>query len=721
MPRDDSAGEWGESYISTSLRDGPPDMITSWKNEREEARKKLAQTGRDEAESLQFELDALDWLINDGGEPRSRKEVNIESERLGLEKAKATGRERVRLEVRFHVLERFAFPSRRTRWTPEQDKRMAEGQRLHERSEKFTARVESPELAEGETQSEVELITKGNRLIRIILHFPRVEREPEKQLAALILIHNEEGITPQTTRIARALASMGYAAVVPDLELDPQKVQSQYSWTDLQYPAESLVAVLDYVRQRPEVDRYLIGCIGNGLGGRLCLRLATLSQSVRICFTINADPPSIEQLRTADMRAMISFALSEEDHSAIQNLEKLRKEIFDSFSTSHGSSIQIGTTSVSERMRKGFMDQNSANYDAEAAKAMWSNMIMMFDQELLADRRELPDDQVGIQFAKLSSIEKRQYLERMKADPRFAREVVSGFYAFFQGQLKEDKTMFAALIGSNPELSKERGRVASANFPSYSEEEKEALLNAARNDPNFAEGFVGNSSAAITEERDQKLTEKEKKAIFEIALSSPKNMFSFARSRGEVFEYLSSEDRRRTLDVGLQKTRESDKAEQTGESFGKIKDLGLLSEFNRGLAEGIALQLGNLANEDRPAIRLLIKERPEFAEGLMNGLNHTLERMRKEDETQLWDKYAWMPPFARMLGLGLGMGFARVPLDIRKQFLDFGKKNEYFQEGFGFGFGLIVDKLSETERELGFNFLEQNENSRKGFDEAKNP
>lgn len=421
-----------------------------------------------------------------------------------------------------------------------------------------------------------------------------------------------------------------------------------------------------------------------------------------------SDVPSFETLQTENLKATLSFVQLADDKDSAEPYSLLRAVWWKNIRTANG---RMGFGAVIENVRKNFLDEGSPEYSSQRAKSGWSNVLLFFDQELMEDRSSLPSDQVGIQFCKLSTREKEQYLARMKSDRAFFKEVIRGFYAFARGQLDEDKIVFE-VFGSDPDLASERGRVAAANFPSYSEKEKQLFLDEARQNEFFAEGFTGNSSVPLAHGPDrQPLAANDRKAIFELALSSPKKMRAFGRSRGEQFAYLSATNKQETVQLATG-------AKDIDSPIEWIDDTMLRNEFSVGFGERLPFHIFELSQEDMVTIRKLIEANAEFAEGLKNNLNITMSQASKEDKEKLWNQFAWHPKFARVLGISYGLGFARLSREEQKPFLDFGQKSEYFQEGCGYGFGLIEKKLSKPELELADSLFTKDSAFRRGYDES---
>jgi hypothetical protein len=188
-------------------------------------------------------------------------------------------------------------------------------------------------------------------------------------------------------------------------------------------------------------------------------------------------------------------------------------------------------------------------------------------------------------------------------------------------------------------------------------------------------------------------------------------MRAFGRGRGEQFAYLSATNKIETLQLIIG-------AKVTDSQVERIGDNVLRNEFSVGFGERLPFHIFELNQEDLAAIRRLIQENAEFAEGLKNNLNITMNQVSKEDKEKLWEQFAWLPKFARGLGISYGLGFARLSKEEGKPFSDFGKKSEYFLEGCGYGFGLIEKKLNTSELELANGLFTKDSAFKRGYEES---
>lgn len=151
--------------------------------------------------------------------------------------------------------------------------------------------------------------------------------------------------------------------------------------------AEDLESVLDYLRSSNDIDKYLIGSLGFGIGGTCSLILATKSQYLRACFALWSEVPSFETLQTENLRATLSFIQLADDKRSAERYSQLRDAWWKAVRTAHG---RMGFGSVIENVSKSFLDEGSPEFNSEWATSVWSNILLFFDQELLEDRSSFP-------------------------------------------------------------------------------------------------------------------------------------------------------------------------------------------------------------------------------------------------------------------------------------------------------------------------------------------
>lgn len=250
-----------------------PNTIDSWRRTKRELEERIENGKRDEVPILRFQIEELSWLINEGKNPRTQREIESEYNGLVAAKEKAEGTERLRLEVRASILER-SVPYLGT-LKREHKQMVSDGRKRFDRIEQLKAKFANGKLMESASEKiETQITAKSGRLIRILTILPK-QRTP--RLPAIIVTPDRQGVTKFIQNTGKRLALAGYGVAIPYLEYGDSS-----SWSDLQGVAEDLESVLDYLRRSNDIDKYVIGSLGFGVGGTCSLLLATRSQSTSV-------------------------------------------------------------------------------------------------------------------------------------------------------------------------------------------------------------------------------------------------------------------------------------------------------------------------------------------------------------------------------------------------------------------------------------------------------
>lgn len=465
---------------------------------------------------------------------------------------------------------------------------------------------------------------------------------------------------------------------------------------------------MDHIRARPEIDKYVIGCLGFGAGGNLSLKLASTCQHIRAVFTFHADPPSYEKLNTINMVAVLHFEHSSDDQSEIKHLAEFRDQSHKAFRTRGGfKHLELDGGGVTQAARNYFIE-GSPNYNNEIAKRSWAKILLFFDQQLSESRKYLAKDQVGLLFRKLSSADREHYERMIREEPVFANGVASGFSASWENQLDEDKKYFLKLAESNKDIAEGLGGPAASNFAGRSESDKKLFLEMARKNENFARAFVRFSNYAIQTEPERPiLSEEDKRKMFEIVALHPEFMRDYGFGRASHFSSLDVAGKEETLAI------------LSREATISMNDKGR-REFSQGFGEGLSFYIIELGVEEKTKIRKLIDDNEAFAEGLINSFNSTYQqKLTDEQRKEFWSRWSWVPRFAKGIGVSFGMGLSKMAEETRIRFLDFTKKSPDFAWGFGLGAGMIVNRLNDRDRSLVNSFLISDVNFRSGYEEAQ--
>ena len=109
--------------------------------------------------------------------------------------------------------------------------------------------------------------------------------------------------------------------------------------------------------------------------------------------------------------------------------------------------------------------------------------------------------------------------------------------------------VFLALMQTDDIIAEGFGGPSASNFASRSGRRKKIVLKWLVNTNHLLKGFLEYSTVPIEKHLETKLLSEDRKAIFELAISSSKNMRYFGQSRGAAFVELESEDQRLTLQL----------------------------------------------------------------------------------------------------------------------------------------------------------------------------
>lgn len=198
----------------------------------------------------------------------------------------------------------------------------------------------------------------------------------------LLVIHENRGLVEHIKDVARRAAKAGYAALAPDLASreggtarfsDPAEVTGLLGRT----PADQLVADLqlhvEHLKQQPFVRRDRVGAIGFCFGGGMTWRLATRQRDLRAAVPFYGPAPPLDEVKNIQAAILAIYAGRDQRiNAAIPQLEEALKAA--------GKTYEI---KVFPDVDHAFHnDTNAQRYNAEAARAAWSQAIAFFDRQL---------------------------------------------------------------------------------------------------------------------------------------------------------------------------------------------------------------------------------------------------------------------------------------------------------------------------------------------------
>ena len=121
---------------------------------------------------------------------------------------------------------------------------------------------------------------------------------PSRNHAAIVLTHGFGENRTQMLFEARLLAHHGYGVLLFDWRGHGQSDGDKVTWGDLE--RRDLIAALDFVTGRPDVDRHRIGAVGFSMGASVVVDVAGVDQRLAVLVIEGLDTSLEDELRWDD-------------------------------------------------------------------------------------------------------------------------------------------------------------------------------------------------------------------------------------------------------------------------------------------------------------------------------------------------------------------------------------------------------------------------------------
>lgn len=226
----------------------------------------------------------------------------------------------------------------------------------------------------------VSLSAQGSPTSAFVVMPPGKESVP-----AVVVIHEWWGLNGQIRGIARRLADLGYAAIIPDLyrgkvASDPESAHELMRGLPEERALGDIAASIAWLRAQPRVGKNRIGVVGFCMGGRYSELTALQSKDIVACVMFYG-PPETHPEKLASLTAPLLAHFGGADQGIGQDqvdalTEGLRK---------------AGKTKVEIYVYPGaghaFMNETGRGYHADAARLAWARTTNFFEKELKAKRK----------------------------------------------------------------------------------------------------------------------------------------------------------------------------------------------------------------------------------------------------------------------------------------------------------------------------------------------
>ena len=206
-----------------------------------------------------------------------------------------------------------------------------------------------------------------------------VHAKGKKKRGAVVVIHENRGLTPHIKDVTRRVAQAGYLAlgvdalsVVGGTPADEDKGRELIGQLDAQKNLNNYLAALTYLRDRPECNGRT-GCVGFCWGGGLANQLAVHDPRLHAAVAYYGQQPKAEDVPQIKANIMLHYGgLDQRINAGIPAYEAALKaahipyELF-----------------VYEGVNHAFNNDTSpARYNAEAAKLAWERTLRLFKEKL---------------------------------------------------------------------------------------------------------------------------------------------------------------------------------------------------------------------------------------------------------------------------------------------------------------------------------------------------
>jgi len=233
---------------------------------------------------------------------------------------------------------------------------------------------DDPRIAVGYTDY---LASKGSGNMRGYLAEPV---HAKGRRAAIVVIHENRGLNPYIEDVARRLALEGWLAFAPDALTplggypgDEDRAREMFASLDPHKRTEDLVAAMDYVRLRPDVNGRA-GAIGFCFGGGMVNLIATRDPHLAAGVAYYGVQPAASE--AAKIRAPLMLHYASEDHRITDGWPAFDK-VLTAHHVEHDGYVYPNT-------QHGFHNDTTPRYDEAAAKLSWERTVAFFRRHLNA-------------------------------------------------------------------------------------------------------------------------------------------------------------------------------------------------------------------------------------------------------------------------------------------------------------------------------------------------
>jgi len=204
-------------------------------------------------------------------------------------------------------------------------------------------------------------------------------QKEEKKRPAVIVIHENRGLTPHIQDVARRMALEGFLTLAPDAlsplggtPEDPAQVPSLFGKLDSEATARNFVAAVQYLKTHP-LSTGKVGCTGFCWGGGMTNQVAVRSPDLIAAVPYYGAQPAAQDVPKIKAALLLHYAGSDERiNRGIPAFEEALKK----------AKIEYKIYIYEGAGHAFNNDTNPDRYNKEAAELAWKRTIAFFKEKL---------------------------------------------------------------------------------------------------------------------------------------------------------------------------------------------------------------------------------------------------------------------------------------------------------------------------------------------------
>ncbi|GGJ25122.1 hypothetical protein GCM10010052_22600 [Paenarthrobacter histidinolovorans] len=232
-----------------------------------------------------------------------------------------------------------------------------------------------PEGTSGLTAAMVKLTSSGTEISGYLARPEGRQRRP-----AVLVCHENRGLTPHIQDVARRFAKEGYAALALDLlsreggteSLDPDAVPGALTKAGAQRHVDDFKAAFDYLNGQDFVEEGRIAMIGFCFGGGITWQSATEIPGLRATSAFYGPAPDLGKVPA--IKAAVMGVYAEKDARITGPMPQLQ-EALDKTTVKHQLRVYPGVDHA-------FHNDTSERYVEAQATAAWNDTLAWFKDNI---------------------------------------------------------------------------------------------------------------------------------------------------------------------------------------------------------------------------------------------------------------------------------------------------------------------------------------------------